>query len=441
VADLLQNAKDAGFDQAEVYRITSQSQPIRFEANRLKEATRKDTSGAALRVIDDGRLGLSATTDPAAESELPARVKELTPFGAEAAFEFPPPLGAQGSDDYPQIQIYDEAIEEITFDAMVQTGQKLIDAVRKDWPDLNCSASVSRGVHRQSLVNTAGLSVSFPQTSYSVGFGGELVRGDDMLSVWEGFGASRMFADPDWMVGSLIQQLEWARNTADTPTGQVPVIFTPRGVSAALLRPLLGGFNGKSVMTGSSPIGGRLGERVIDERISIFDDPTIDGAIGSRPFDDEGIPSRRMALIDQGVASNFLYDLQTAGRMNATSTGAAGRGLSTLPGPGTSVLDVAPGDTPYDDLFLGIKEGIVVERLLGAGQGNEMGGDFKANVSLGYKIEDGKIVGRIKDTMISGNVFDALSKIEAVSDQAEWVYGSLRTPAIRCLGVEVAAAG
>jgi PmbA protein len=250
-----------------------------------------------------------------------------------------------------------------------------------------------------------------------------------------------MFTDTDWMIESLVQQLEWARNTADTPTGQVPVIFTPRGVSAALLRPLLGGFNGKSVMTGSSPVGDRLGEKVIDERISIYDDPTIDGAIGSRPFDDEGIPSRRMALIDRGVASNFLYDLQTAGRMNATSTGAAGRGLSTLPGPGTSVLDVAPGDTSYEDLFLGINEGIVVERLLGAGQGNEMGGDFKANVSLGYKIENGKIVGRIKDTMISGNVYDALSKLEAVSDKAEWVYGSLRTPAIRCLGVEVAAAG
>ena len=435
MADLLQNAKDAGFDQAEVYRITSQSQPIRFEANRLKEATRRDTSGAALRVIHDGRLGLSATTDPAAEDKLPARVKELTPFGAEASFELPGPA------DYPQLQIYDETIEELTFDAMVQTGQTLIDAVRKTWPELNCSASVSRGVHRQSLINTAGLNVAFPQTSYSVGFGGELVRGDDMLSVWEGFGASRMFTDTDWMIESLVQQLEWARDTADTPIGQVPVIFTPRGVSAALLRPLLGGFNGKSVMTGSSPIGERLGERVIDNRISIFDDPTIDGAIGSRPFDDEGIASRRMALIDRGVASNFLYDLQTAGRMNATSTGAAGRGLSTLPGPGTSVLDVAPGDTPYDDLFLGIKEGIVVERLLGAGQGNEMGGDFKANVSLGYKIEDGKIVGRIKDTMISGNVYDALSKLEAVSDKAEWVYGSLRTPAIRCLGVEVAAAG
>ncbi|MCH7642461.1 MAG: TldD/PmbA family protein [Chloroflexi bacterium] len=435
MADLIQQAKDAGFDQAEVYRVSSESQPIGFETNRLKEATRRDTSGVALRVIKDGRLGLSATTDPAAEDGLVARVEELTPFGAKAAFEMP------GPDGYPLVDIFDPDIESLTFDTMVQTGQTLIDAVRRDWPELNCSASVSRGLHTQSLSNSAGLETEYRQTSYSVGFGGELVRGEDMLFVWEGYGASRLFTDTDWMVESVLRQLEWSRNIAESPSGQVPVIFTPRGVSAALLGPLLSGFNGKAIMTGSSPMAERLGEKVIDERISVFDDPTIAGAIGSRPCDDEGVPSRRVPLIDHGVVSNFLYDLQTAGRMNTTSTGAAGRGLTSLPAPGTSVVDIAPGDTAYDDLFLGIKEGIVVEQLLGAGQGNQMGGDFKANVLLGYKIENGKIVGRIKDTMISGNVYDALSKLEAVSDKAEWVHGTLRTPAIRCLGVEVAAAG
>ncbi len=435
MADLIQQARDAGFDQAEIYRVLSESQPIGFETNRLKEASRRDTSGVALRVIKDGRLGLSATTDPAAEDGLVSRVGELAAFGAKAAFEMP------GPDGYPAVDIFDPAVESLKFDTMVQTGQTLIDAVRRDWPELNCSASISRGVHTQSLSNTAGLETEYRQTSYSVGFGGELVRGEDMLFVWEGYGASRLFTDTNWMVESVLRQLEWSRNTADAPSGQVPVIFTPRGVSAALLGPLLSGFNGKSVMTGSSPMAERLGDKVVDERISVFDDATIAGAIGSRPCDDEGVPSRRVPLIDRGIASNFLYDLQTAGRMNTASTGAAGRGLTSLPAPGTSVVEIAPGDTPYDDLFLGIKEGIVVERLLGAGQGNQMGGDFKANVLLGYKIENGKIVGRIKDTMISGNVYDALSKIEAVSDTAEWVYGTLRTPAIRCLGVEVAAAG
>ena len=85
MTDLLKRATVAGFEQAEVYRLSSQSQPIRFEANRLKEATRRDTSGAALRVINDGKLSLSATTDPNIENELPERVRELARFGAVAA--------------------------------------------------------------------------------------------------------------------------------------------------------------------------------------------------------------------------------------------------------------------------------------------------------------------------------------------------------------------
>ncbi len=86
-----------------------------------------------------------------------------------------------------------------------------------------------------------------------------------------------------------------------------------------------------------------------------------------------------------------------------------------------------------------MKEGLIVEELLGAGQGNELGGDFRANVSLGFKVENGEIVGRVKDTMISGNVYKVLSQVEHVGDSSDWVFGSMRSPALQCLGVEVAA--
>ena len=85
-----------------------------------------------------------------------------------------------------------------------------------------------------------------------------------------------------------------------------------------------------------------------------------------------------------------------------------------------------------------MKDGLIIEGLLGAGQGNELGGDFRANVSLGYRVQNGEIVGRVKDTMISGNVYTVLNNIEAMSDKADWVSGSLRAPAMRCRGVEVA---
>ena len=94
---------------------------------------------------------------------------------------------------------------------------------------------------------------------------------------------------------------------------------------------------------------------------------------------------------------------------------------------------------PYDDMLKDMGEGIIVERLLGAGQGNLLAGDFNANVLLGYRVSQGKIVGRVKDTMISGNVYDVLNNLAAIGDKARWLGGRIRTPALYCRGVSVSA--
>ena len=326
---------------------------------------------------------------------------------------------------------------------MIDTGQGLIERLLDEWPELLCDASVGWSAGRGRIMNSAGVDAEYEQTSYYCYIGAQLIRGTDMLNVWAGYGSSRLFgeSDLDRLLQTVRRSLRWATNMAQptSNTGDLPVIFTPRGVSATLLHPLVSGFNGKNVANGSSPLADRWGERIVDERISIFDDPLIPGASGSRPFDDEGVASRKHALIDRGVAGAPLLDLQTAGQLGKTSTGAAGRGLASSPSPGTSVIDIAAGNTDFDEMIAGVKDGLVVEALLGAGQGYELGGDFRANVSLGYRVENGEIVGRVKDTMISGNVYKVLSQVEQVSDSAEWVFGSMRSPALKCLRVEVAA--
>jgi len=100
---------------------------------------------------------------------------------------------------------------------------------------------------------------------------------------------------------------------------------------------------------------------------------------------------------------------------------------------------VDEGDIAYDDMQKDMQEGIIVEQLLGAGQGNLLAGDFNANVLLGYRVSNGEIVGRIKDTMISGNVYDVLNNLVAVGDRARWLGGRIRTPALYCRGISVSA--
>ena len=409
------NAATDKFDEAEVYRIEMESHPVSFESGKLKEIIRRDTSGVALRVIDNRRIGFTSTTDAARESELVDRAATLAPFGSEASFSFPEPS------KYPSVDIVDPAVPQVSQNSMINTGEGLIAKLMDEWPDLLCDARIGWSTGRGQIMNSAGIDETYEQTSYYCSLGAQLIRGTDMLNVWAGYGSSRLFgeAELDRLLQTVRRSLRWSKETAiaTSSTGDLPVVFTPRGVGATLLHPLLSGFSGKNVANGSSPLGDRWGEKIVDERISIYDNPLINGASGSRPFDDEGIASR--GLIENGIAGSPLLDLQTAGQLGMTSTGAAGRSLASTPSPNSSVIDIAAGDTHFEDMISGIKEGLLVEELLGAGQGNELGGDFRANVSLGYKIENGEIVGRVKDTMISGNVYKVLSQVEQIGDSSD----------------------
>jgi PmbA protein len=191
---------------------------------------------------------------------------------------------------------------------------------------------------------------------------------------------------------------------------------------------------------GASPIGGKLGKQVFDQKLSLWDDPTIAYRPHSRPCDDEGIASQRTPLIEEGEVASFLYDLQTAALANTKSTGNSGRG-GGLPSPAPSAFTIAPGQTPFEEMVSDIKEGLVIEQLMGAEQGNILGGDFSGNVLLGYKVESGKIVGRVKDTMVSGNVYQVLKEVTAIGSEAKWVGGFIQTPPIYCPRLSVASKG
>ena len=209
------------------------------------------------------------------------------------------------------------------------------------------------------------------------------------------------------------------------------------GLAGVMLGPLLAGFNGKAVLQGSSPLVGKLGERLLDPRITIWDDPTLPYVPGSRACDDEGIPSRRLALVHEGIIQNFLYDLQTAGQAGTQSTGSASRAPGTLPSPSFSVVIVQPGMTSMSDIIKDQEQALIVDTVLGAGQGNVLGGDFSANVLLGYHVSHGEVIGRVKDTVITGNSYRALQNIRAIGSDSRWLGGTLSAPTICTGGVTV----
>ncbi|MFQ5872551.1 MAG: TldD/PmbA family protein [Dehalococcoidia bacterium] len=421
-------------DSAEVFHVSSRHTPVSFEANRLKSLQTKESHGVALRIIKDGRIGFSSTNRTNDIDGLVQRALEVAPFGAEAKFDLP------SGDGYPDVPLYDRAVEEISVEAMVDLGQSMVDGVRSHSSEVLCDASVGQSVVSVRLLNTNGVDVGYKKSVFYLGIGGTRVRGTDMLFVGDDETSSRPLSNWQEVVYRVNLQLDLAEETADAPTGKLSVIFTPDAVAGILLYPLLVGFNGRTVAQGASPLIGRLGQRICDQRFTMYDDGTVAYRPGSRPWDDEGIVTRRIPLIEKGIATSFLYDLKTAAQTGAQTTGSASRPGGSLPSPSTSVLFIEEGDMPYNEMVADMREGLVIDRLLGAGQTNVLAGDFSGNVLLGYKVEKGKIVGRVKNSMVAGNVYQLLNNLVAIGKEAQWRGGSLRTPALYCKDVAVARA-
>ena len=434
---LLHSAADVS-SSAEVFSVESESRSVQFEANRAKNVTTRQSAGSALRIISgNGRIGFASTTDATRLPELADRAAAVSPYGAEAQFDFP----AQSS--LPDVDSADDAVANIAEDDMLAAGEGIVERVLSEFPDALCDAHVTTVQHRQRLINSAGADIVGVGTQHSVSAGAEIISGTDMLSVWDGTSSAAVLSedDIDALVERLLTNLRNAQRIVTAPTGKdIPVFFTPQGFGGTLLPPLLSGFNGQNVATGASPLIDRWGDDVLDKSLTIYDDPLRPMTSGTRRADDEGIAARRIPLVTEGAIGEPLLDLQTAAKCGMTPNGCGLRGLATTPSPSTSFICVAPGHVSDADMISGIERGIVVQQLLGAGQGNQLGGDFRANLSLGFLIESGEITGRIKDTMISGNVYEVLNNIEAIGSETQTVWGSSELPAVLCRGVEVAAA-
>ena len=418
---------------AEVMVSEGESTPVGFEADKLKEISTRQTWGIGIRVFVDGRMGVSSTNDPDKLEELVDRAIELARFGPESALTLPSP-----SKNTPTIETYNPAIEEVTTEAMVDAGQRLIDAAKPLEPDAQYGANLTRSTSRFAFANSNGVSFGHRKSGFGLFVSGTLIRGTDMFFIGEGDRG----CGPDWdmqrHLDGLQRQIKWGKEIAPTPAGHMPVLFMPRAVSSVLLGPFLSGINGKTVLQGSSPLGGRIGEQVFDTRLSIVDDPTLPLKPPSRSYDDEGVPSRRQFLIEDGVLRTILYDLQTAAKAGTEPTGSASRGLGAMPGMGTTYLTIEPGDASFDDMLKTMGDGVIVERLIGMGQGNVLGGDAGGNILLGYRVQGGEVVGRVKDTMLHCNIYEILKDIMAIGVEPTELGGSLSTPAILCDGVSIA---
>lgn len=405
-------------DVAEVLAVEGETRAVYFEHNRLRSVQTKTLRGVGLRVFAAGRIGFSSTTDLRDPAAVVAAALESAQFGEPANFTLPDRAAPV------DVKTFDPSVPECPAERAADAGQAAIDCALAADSRLDCSATIELGAASCRLLNTMGFDATVQGTHCGVGVEALLVAGQSFLWAFEDSSSRRLSTDLATHMQTALRWIDLARREAAVPTGRCDVIVCPCAVPD-FLEGIELGTDGMAVQKGESPLAGRLGERIADERISITDDATVDFAGGSQPWDDEGVTSRPTTLVDAGVLTAFVYDLQTAERVGAATTGNATRSFSSQPSPGHTNLVMAPGAADADRMIQDVDRGLLVRQVLGAGQSNVAAGEFSVNVDLGFLIERGQIVGRAKDCMVAGNLYDVLQRVAAVSAQREWHAGWL----------------
>lgn len=408
---------------------------VAFESGRLKACGVSEESGVNLRVVQDGRVGVAGTTAGDAV-DLVSRALASAALGERLTLAFP------AAEPQPTVVTTSPATAAAPLAELVALGRALVERVARDGCQVN--VAIERATGETRLLNSAGADAAYATTDISVGV--ELVRfsGDDVLLVSDVYSGTEVpaTADLDALARAIADRYTPALRVVAPPEGALPVVFTPAGLSPILL-PLEQALSGKSVLQGVSPLGGRLGEQVLDPRCTLMDDPLASGRPGSRPVDDEGVPSRVLPLVERGIVRAFAYDLETATRAGTVSTGHGHRG--TFGKPHLGYTNLRFGDGAWrgggtglgGGLVAGIRNGLLVEDLIGVGQGNVIGGAFSHPVALAFRIQGGEVTGRVKDAAVAGNVYELLTRIGGFGDDGRWL-GSRWSPSLLLEDVSVA---
>lgn len=427
IAELLERASRRA-ELADVVLKTDETASLTFEAGRLKSTAYAQERGVNLRVIAGGRMGFSGSTadDPAAIVEAAFASARI---GEAVRIDLPAPTAL------PTVVTHCPRAAAASIDDLAQLGQFVLSRLSRDYCQVNVSVERSLGSVR--VANSAGVDANYDVTTVSVAAELTRVRGDDVLIVSEYWAGADLPlpGDLEAMVSEISQRVEWAGRSADAPSGSLPVCFTASG-SSVLLTPLKLALQGKSVVQGVSPLAEKRGRPMFDSGLTLTDNPLLDGKSGSRPMDDEGVPCRTTPLIEQGRVANFIYDLETAGRAGVSPSGHARRSTFGKPQAAYSNLVIDPGALEFHELVAQISDGLLVDELLGVGQGNVIGGAFSHPVALAYRIINGEVVGRVKDVAVAGVVYELLKRMAGLGKDVKWI-GSVGVPAMVIEGVSV----
>ncbi len=419
-AQVAEVARQAGADDAEVVVRDGAELSVKVrlgEPELVKEATSR---ALGLRVFVDRKAAVTYTSDFTPDSladlcaETVAGARRAPPDELNTLPDAEPP------GDLAALDLWDEAslsVDAATALAWAIRGEA---AARKADARVTNSdgASWGRSVAAVAFANTAGFVAGYRGTYQSLSVqpvcddaGGKKRNGH----WWTGSRFLAALDEPEAVGLEATRRTVAKLGSRKVDTCEVPVVFDPEA-GRALLGALFSVANGSSWYRKSSYLIGREGQACASPLVTIIDDPLIPRAPGSRPFDGDGLRSRKNIFVEDGILRTVLCDTYSARKLGRASTASAARGVGGSPGPTTTNFIMQAGTTPAADISK-LERGLYVTDMMGFGF-NPVTGDFSRGAG-GFWIENGEKVFPVSEITISCNLDDLWKRVDAVGDDLE----------------------
>ena len=438
----LAKIRGAGADAGDVMLVESDALEARVRSEEIDfvSQARERTLGIRALVSGDAgfRTAITSTSDlsPKAVDRMAAETVTLARATAEDPDAGLPDDGF--AEDSPDLALCDDADREVSVEARIEDARRAETAARSVDSRIDNSegSAVSSEFSRIAYGNTAGFLGHYESAHHSL-FSEPIARQNGSMQRDYWMTVARRLSDLEdpAAVGRRAGERAIRRLGARRiPTCEAPVIFDPM-TARSLVGHLATCLNGYAVYRETSFLGGRLGEVVASDRVSVIDDGRRSGGLGSRPFDGEGLPTRRNVIVESGRLRSYLLDTYSARKLGMRSTGNAARGAGSAPSAAPTNLWLEPGESSLDEIIAATERGLLVTELIGMGF-NPVTGDYSRG-AVGFWIEGGEIRHPVEEITIAGHFGEMLAAIDAIGSDLLWL-GRIASPSLRVAKMTIA---
>lgn len=437
--DVLVMAKEIGATEADVVVADGENLSVQIRLGSVDRLSKAREKRLGLRIFVGKRSASSSTSDFSPQS-LRRLVAETCTL-AKAVVEDPVsglPAVEQMATEQPDLDLYDDT--RLDTDRQIELAKRAeAAALATDERITNSEgADFDSSWGRVVLGNSHGFIGEYRSSSYSLAVSPvavDPVSGSMQRDAW--YDVRRKFhkLDAPEAIG-----IEAAKRTVrrlgarKVGTKRVPVVFDQES-AGSLLGNLCSAASGYALYKGASFLGGQLGKQLAPDWFTVYDDGRLVGGLGSRPFDGEGLPTRKNTIVDKGVLSSFLLDTYSGKKLGLPSTGNASRSVGESPSVGPTNFYLTPGTRSAEEIIRGVKDGLYVTELIGFGI-NMVTGDYSRGAG-GFWIENGELAYPVEEITIAGNLKQMFKDVELIGSDLVF-RGRIASPTVKIAEMMVA---